>query len=229
MEYNTTRNKLVIPEYGRNIQKLIDYAMTIEDKAKRTNMAYLIVYIMAQMNPQSRDSGDYKRKLWDHMFIISNFKLDVDSPYPAPSPESLYEKPQKLDYNENEIAFKHYGKNLEKIIAKAMDYEDGAEKDALIRTIANHMKKSYLNWNRDSVNDQLIFDHLEILSNGKLKLKENQELSTTSEILAKTRRKKFTRPTRENGSNGGRYSSNGSGGSRYSSNGGNGRRRRPSN
>ncbi len=100
MEYNTTREKLVIPEYGRNVQKLIEYTIKLEDKDERTRMAYLIVNIMAQMNPQVKDSGDYKRKLWDHMIIISDFKLDVDSPYPFPSPEKLAEKPKPVGYKE---------------------------------------------------------------------------------------------------------------------------------
>jgi hypothetical protein len=193
MEYNTTREKLVIPEYGRNVQKLIDYTVNIKDKDERTRMAYLVVNIMAQMNPQVRESGDYKRKLWDHMFIISDFKLDVDAPYPVPSPDQLTEKPTPIEYKENEIAYRHYGMKVELIIKKAREYEDGEEKDALVKTIANHLKKSYLNWNRDSVNDELIHQHLSELSEGKLKLSENEQLTATSENLAKTRKKKFSR------------------------------------
>lgn len=193
MEYNTTREKLIIPEYGRNVQKLIEYALTIEDKEKRNNMAHLIVHIMAQMNPQVRENGDYRRKLWDHMFFISEFKLDVDSPYPKPSPDILTEKPEPLEYKENEIKFRHYGKNVEKIITAAIEFKEGEEKDALIKTIANHLKKSYLNWNRESVNDELINQHLKILSDGKLSLKEDVQLNSTSEILAKTKKKKHTK------------------------------------
>lgn len=197
MEYNSTRKKLVIPEYGRNIQKLINYAVDMEDRKKRTQMAYLIVHIMASMNPQVRDSADYKRKLWDHMFIISGFKLDVDAPYPKPSPDVLTEKPKRLEYGNQEIRFRHYGKNVEKIIEKAKEYEEGEEKDALVQIIANHLKKSYLNWNRDSVNDQLIEDHLKLLSGGALELNEKQELAPTAEILSKARRKKFN-PRQQN-------------------------------
>lgn len=197
MEYNSTRKKLVIPEYGRNIQKLINYTVEMEDRKKRTQMAYLIVHIMSSMNPQVRDSADYKRKLWDHMFFISDFKLDVDSPYPKPSPDILTEKPKRLEYGNQEIMFRHYGKNVEKIIEKAKEYKEGEEKDALVQIIANHLKKSYLNWNRDSVNDQLIEEHLKVLSGGELKLKEEQELAPTAEILSKSRRKKFT-PRQQN-------------------------------
>jgi Domain of unknown function (DUF4290) len=201
MEYNSTREHLIIPEYGRNVQKLIQYMMTLEDRDKRNNMAHLIVYIMSQMNTTIREVGDYKRKMWDHMFIISDFKLDVDSPYPVPSREALAEKPVRLPYREGSIRYPHYGKNMEKIIEKAMEYEEGNEKVALTKTIANHMKKSYLNWNRDSVNDKLIIEHLATLSKGGLMLQEDFEFNTTSDILAKTRKKKFV-PRKDNQSNG---------------------------
>jgi len=199
MEYNTTREKLIIPEYGRNVQKLIDLSIKLEDRNERTRMAYLIVNIMAQMNPSVRESGDYKRKLWDHMFIISNFKLDVESPYPMPSPDQLNEKPQPVGYKENKIRYRHYGKNVELIIEKALEFAEGEEKEALVKTIANHLKKSYLNWNRDSVNDELIYQHLDELSEGKLKLKEDVQLSSTSDILAHTRKKKIGKGRENNG------------------------------
>ncbi|MBE9480344.1 MAG: DUF4290 domain-containing protein [Bacteroidetes bacterium] len=202
MEYNTARNKLVISEYGRNIQKMIEYTTTIEDSEKRNKSANFIINIMAQMNPRIRESGDYKHKLWDHMFMISDFKLDVDSPYPKPSKNILYSKPEKIPYQDNHIKFRHYGKNIEKIINKAIEYEDGPEKDALIKTIANHLKKSYLNWNRDSVNDELILDHLASLSKDNLKLNKEVRLNNTSEILERNRRKKFVSRKRDSSSNG---------------------------
>lgn len=202
MEYNTARNKLVISEYGRNIQKMIEYTTTIEDSEKRNKSANFIINIMAQMNPRIRESGDYKHKLWDHMFMISDFKLDVDSPYPKPSKNILYSKPEKIPYQDNNIRFRHYGKNIEKIINKAIEYEDGPEKDALIKTIANHLKKSYLNWNRDSVNDELILDHLASLSKDNLKLNKEVRLNNTSEILERNRRKKFVSRKRDSSSNG---------------------------
>ncbi|MCK4406236.1 MAG: DUF4290 domain-containing protein [Bacteroidales bacterium] len=202
MEYNTARNKLVISEYGRNIQKMIEYTTTIEDSEKRNKSANFIINIMAQMNPRIRESGDYKHKLWDHMFMISDFKLDVDSPYPKPLKNILYSKPEKIPYQDNNIRFRHYGKNIEKIINKAIEYEDGPEKDALIKTIANHLKKSYLNWNRDSVNDELILDHLASLSKDNLKLNKEVRLNNTSEILERNRRKKFVSRKRDSSSNG---------------------------
>ncbi len=190
MEYNTIRNKLVIPEYGRNIQKMIEYAITIEDKEKRTNIAKFIVSIMGQMTSAGRDPGDFRRKLWDHLCIISDFKLDVDSPYPPP--EKIIMKPgQNIMHKEgNNIRYRHYGKNIERIIEKAIEYEDGPEKDALIKTIANHMKKSYLNWNRESVVDEQIFQNLEQLSDKKLSIDSETKLSNTSDILARNKKKK---------------------------------------
>jgi hypothetical protein len=195
MEYNTTRDKLIISQYGRNVQKLVKFAMIIEDREKRTNFAKSIVQIMGQLNPGTRDSGDFRHKLWDHLFVISDFKLDVDSLYPMPSSDSFSAKPEKLHYGENSIKYKMYGSNVAKIIDAAIKYEEGPEKDALVHAIANHMKKSYLNWNRESVDDDLIFEHLKVLSGDKLKLSEDKSLSTTSDILARSRKKKPAKPT----------------------------------
>ena len=190
MEYNSQREHLIIPEYGRNIQKMVNYAKTIEDREKRNEAAKFIVSVMASMNQQHKDAGDYRQTLWDHLFIISKFELDVDSPYPMPEKESLTRKPDKVLYSDNKIRFRHYGKNIEAIIKKATEFEEGPEKDALIHAIANHLKKSYLNWNRESVDDVAIEKHLEILSEGKLTLSENQTLTSTSDILARNKSKK---------------------------------------
>ena len=195
MEYNTTRDKLIISQYGRNIQKLVKYCMSIEDREKRTNFAKVIVQIMGQMNQGARDSGDFRHKLWDHLYVISDFKLDVDSSYEMPSPDVFTAKPDAIEYSENNIKYKMYGSNVDKIIKEAIKYEDGPEKDALVHAIANHLKKSYLNWNRESVDDDLIFEHLEVLSDGKLKLNKDLYLSTTSDILARNKKKKVVRPT----------------------------------
>jgi hypothetical protein len=164
--------------------------MEIEDREKRSKTAELIVNVMAQMTPKVKEAGDYKQKLWDHLFLISDFKLDVDSPFPKPDKHALYKRPEPLKYSDNNIKFKHYGKIIEDIIEKAIEYDEGKEKDQLVSNIANHLKKSYLNWNRNSVDDQLILDHLEYLSKGKLKLQEDFKLSHTSEILARNKKKK---------------------------------------
>lgn len=192
MEYNSTRNYLQMPEYGRNIQKMILYAISIEDKEKRLRVANVIVNIMAQMHPKVKETGDYKQKLWDHLFIISDWNLEVDGPYDPPSKEVLYSKPQQVPYSEGKIKFKPYGKNIEAVIEKAIAYEEGPEKEAFMKAIANHLKKSYLNWNRDSVNDDLIFEHFKEMTDGKMVLDENFKLNETNDILARNKKKKFT-------------------------------------
>ena len=190
MEYNTTREMMLIPEYGRNIQRMIQYTCTVEDREKRNQAAKFIINVMAQLNPSVKESGDFKHKLWDHLFIISDFKLDVDAPYPPPPPLSLSTKPEHLSYHDKEIEYKHYGKNIALMIEKATEYEDGVEKDALIKAIANHMKKSYLNWNRESVNDELIEKHLSVLSKDLLKLNQDFRFTHTNDILAQNQKRK---------------------------------------
>ncbi|MCE3280195.1 MAG: hypothetical protein K0S44_2386 [Bacteroidetes bacterium] len=169
MEYNTSLPQLIIPEYGRNIQKMLDFAITVTDREERNKVARAIIDVMGQLNPHLRDVTDFKHKLWDHLFIISDFKLDVDSPYPKPTRETFQTKPELLKYPHKDIRYKHYGKTVEQIIAKAKEYPDGEEKNELVSQIANLMKRSYLNWNRDSVNDEVIIKQLDELSKGQLK------------------------------------------------------------
>jgi hypothetical protein len=174
------------------VQKLIDYAKTIEDRNERTRFCHYIVQIMGQMHPH-REGGDVHRKLWDHMHLMANLELDVDAPYPKPEVEEIFKKPEPLSYNNDPLQFKQYGKNIEKIIKKAIDYEDEEMKKLLVKVIANHLKKLYLNWNRESVNDNLINEHLKKLSDGKLEIPEGLELNSTSDILARVRKKKTTK------------------------------------
>jgi hypothetical protein len=204
MEYNTGRGKLFIREYGRNTQKLIQYCTAIEDRDKRTAFAKTIIQIMAQINPAARESGDFRHKLWDHLHIMSDFKLDVDTPYPLPSKDILVARPERLKYHSERVDYKMYGANIKKIIDVAITFEDGPEKDALVHAIANHLKKSYLNWNRESVADDLIFEHLESLSNGKLQLKDELRLTTTNDILSRNKKKVPVKPTKPGKS--GKYS-----------------------
>src|ERR1035437_7488657 len=187
MEYNTQMPKLIIPEYGRNIQKLSEYACTLKKKEERNNVANAIIAIMGRLNPMLRDITDFRHKLWDHLFIISNFKLDVDSPYPVPSKEILTTKPERVKYPAAKMKFKHYGKAVERLIEKASDMKSGEEKTAFIEAIANLMKKSYLVWNRDTVSDSVILQELEDLSKGKLKVPENFRMTSTYDILSKTK------------------------------------------
>jgi len=190
MEYNTERPHLIIPEYGRHIQKMVDHAVTIKDKEERNKTAKAIINVMGQLNPHLRDVPDFKHKLWDHLFIISDFKLDVDSPYDKPTVESVHLKPEKIEYPNPQFKFKHYGKIIQKMIDKAVNYEEGEEKKVLVKTIANHMKKAYLIWNRDAVEDDKIFKDLEIISQGKLKCEEDFKLNDTQEILASNNRRR---------------------------------------
>ncbi len=192
-DYNTQRKKLILPEYGRNIQKMIDFAVTIEDREERNKAARTIISIMGNMNPHLRDVSDFKHKLWDHLSIISDFKLNIDAPYERPTPEILYEKPKPIPYSNYNIKYKHYGKIIELLIQKAADYEEGTERDALIKLIANHMKKCYLTWNREVVTDDIIFDDLRDLSGGRIVIDKELKLSDTQSILAKKQKKRTLR------------------------------------
>lgn len=184
LEYNALRTHLVIPEYGRHIQKLIDHIVLIEDREDRNKAANYAISIMGSMNPHLRDVPDFQHKLWDQLFMISNFKLDVDSPFPIPNRESVSNKPEKLDYPQNFPKYRFYGNNIKYMIDKALEWEEGEMKDALIMVIANHMKKSYLSWNKDTVKDDVIFEHLYELSDGKINLfKKEEELSTSSDLI----------------------------------------------
>lgn len=185
MEYNSQRSKMNISEYGRNIQKMIEYTKTEPNREKRNRLAKTIIQVMGQLNPHLRDVNDFKHKLWDHLFIISNFELDVDSPYPIPSPETLNRKPEKLKYTSNNITFRHYGKHIEKLIERACELPESENKDVMIRMIANHLKKSYLSWNRETVTDEEIARHLHFLSEGRLVLKDNMKLVNTHDVINK--------------------------------------------
>lgn len=170
MEYNTTRPQLHMPEYGRIIQQLVERCKELPTKEERNEMAVAIVDFMGQRNPQLRDEENYKHKLWDHLFILSNYDLDVDSPYPFPTVEELNEKPKKMEYPKLQGDFKFYGKSILQLIDKAIELEAGDEKDALIQVIANNMKKSYNVYNKEHVQDEVIFRHLKDLSENRLNL-----------------------------------------------------------
>lgn len=191
LEYNTERPKLIIPEYGRHIQKMVDHAITLEDREERNKVAKSIIAVMGNLNPHLRDVPDFQPMLWDQLFIISDFKLDVDSPFPIPTKEELMERPDPLGYPQNHPKYRFYGNNIKRMIDVANEWEEGDKKEALVLTIANHMKKSYLNWNKDTVEDDVIFGHLFELSDGKINLKESDEdLSNASDLLKS--KKKYT-------------------------------------
>ena len=170
MEYNTQQRRLPLPEYGRSVQNMVDHALTIEDRAERQRCANTIINIMGGMFPHLRDVPDFKHKLWDHLAIMADFKLDIDYPYEIVKKESLEVKPEVLAYPQKRIRYRHYGHILENMVKKAVEYPEGEDRKHLISLIANQMKKCFINWNKDSVEDQKILDDLCELSGGKIKL-----------------------------------------------------------
>lgn len=189
LEYNAERSHLIIPEYGRHLQKLIDQATLIEDVEQRNKAAKYIIQVMGTLNPHLRDVPDFQHKLWDQLFIMSDFKLDVESPYPIPSREVLQLKPDVLKYPQNFPKYRFYGNNIKYMIDVANKWEEGEMKSALVKVIANHMKKSYLSWNKDTVKDDVIFEHLLELSDGKLNLTQStEELINTTDLLRTNKR-----------------------------------------
>ena len=191
LEYNTERKRLIIPEYGRHIQKMINIAVATEDVEERNKQAKAIIGVMGNLQPHLRDVPDFQHKLWDQLFIMSDFKLDVDSPFPKPSREVLQERPEPLEYPQNFPKYRFYGNNIKRMIDVANSWDEGEMKEALEYAIANHMKKCYLNWNKDTVEDTVIFKHLLELSNGKIDLAaKNEDLSDASNLMKQ--KKKFS-------------------------------------
>ncbi len=184
MEYNTNAKRLALPEYGRNIQNMVDYCLTIENKDERNRCANTIISIMGNMFPHLRDVNDFKHILWDHLAIMSDFKLEVDYPYEILKKENLYNRPPHVQYSDNEIIYRHYGETLERLINKASELEEGEKKEALIRLIANQMKKSFLIWNKDSVDDRKILKDLTELSEGKIvRNEETFKLAEAADLM----------------------------------------------
>ena len=195
LQYNTERTKLIIPEYGRHLHKMIDQALECEDREKRNNLAKAIIGVMGNMNPHLRDVPDFQHKLWDQLYIMSNFELDIDSPYPLPSKEVYEERPDKLNYPQNFPKYRFYGNNIKRMIDVAISWEDGEMKKQLVYVIANHMKKCFLNWNKDTVEDDVIFNHLNELSDGKINYSSNDKPLSESQNLIKLTNKKFGKST----------------------------------
>ncbi|MCT8340435.1 DUF4290 domain-containing protein [Luteirhabdus pelagi] len=191
LEYNSDRPQLIIPEYGRHIQKMVEQTVEIEDREERNKNAKSIIAVMGNLNPHLRDVPDFQHKLWDQLIIMSDFKLDVDAPFPKPSREELSERPDPLQYPQNYPKYRFYGNNIKRMIDVANSWEEGDKKEGLILTIANHMKKCYLNWNRDTVEDKVIFDHLFELSDGKINLKgADEDLSEAKDLVKNKKRYK---------------------------------------
>jgi len=200
LEYNSEREHLIIPEYGRHIQKLLNHCVAVEDVEERNKMARAIVDVMGNLQPHLRDVPDFQHKLWDQLFIMSDYKLEVDSPYPKPELELLNAKPESLPYPKTASKYRFYGNNIQIMIDTALSWEDGELKDALIFSIANHMKKCYLNWNKDTVEDIIIFKHLNELSGGKINLSSEKEtLSDSKNLLRKKNPKSHQKNTQKQG------------------------------
>ena len=193
LEYNSAREDLIIPEYGRHIQKMINYASSRDTKEERNKLANAIISVMGNLQPHLRDVADFQHKLWDQLFIMSDFKLDVDSPFEKPSKEILNTKPTPLNYPQNYPKYRFYGNNIKIMIDEAVKWDSGEMKDALILTIANHMKKCFLNWNKDNVEDKVIFDHLYELSDNKIDIRDIKEELLDSSLLLRSKKKFYNK------------------------------------
>lgn len=172
-DYNSTRPKLILAEYGRNVQNMVEYICTLPTKEERNKYAQVVIEMMGFLNPHLRDVADFKHKLWDHLIVISDFKIDVDSPYPMPEQGNLRRKPETLKYPQHRIKYKHYGYTAQKMIEKARQITDPQKRQAMAEGIANFMKMSYSTWNKESVSDSEILDDLRELSNNELQVGEN--------------------------------------------------------
>ncbi len=195
LEYNTERPQLIIPEYGRHFQKMVDYAVSIADDEERNKVAKSIISVMGNLQPHLRDVPDFQHKLWDQLFIMSDFKLNVTSPYPITSKETLMQRPEPLKYPQNFPKYRFYGNNIKRMIDVAIKWEKGDMRDGLEYVIANHMKKCYLNWNKDTVDDNAIFKHLYELSDGKIDMASDGENLTESGQFLKNRVAKTPKPS----------------------------------
>jgi len=185
LTYNTEKEQIVISEYGRCIQEMIKKLPEIEDREQRTEAAKYIISVMVQMNPSIKQSSDYEHKLWDHLYIISGYNLDVDSPYAPPTPASRKKKPQHIGYQNNEIKYGHYGHYIIKMIEAAAKEENDEVREALAYSLAGQMKRNYLEWNKSVVNDQVILDDLKAISGGRLVIDDEAKMNAAGEVLGK--------------------------------------------
>ena len=195
-DYNTKRNMIILPDYGRNIQKMVEHIATIETKEERTKAAYTLASVMTGMSSNSREnSADLKHRIWSQLAVMSGFKLDIDYPIETPLPENYEEKVKRLPLPQSNIMFRHYGKTVEKMIEKASEMEEGEAKQFLIKSIANHMKKLYLLWNREGIEDEQIFADIKDMADGKLVIAENFKLVETRTFSQP--KKMIRKPTRK--------------------------------
>jgi hypothetical protein len=182
LEMNSARPEITLPEYGRNIQKMVQYALTLEDRDERARCCKAIISVMGQLFPYLRDMEDFNHKLWDHLHIMSGFQLDVDSPYPKPEPSQFAVKPERIAYPQGAVKFGHYGKYVEKMIDKCAALDEGDEKNNFTLSIATLMKQNALNWNRATITDDVILEDLKYLGGGRLTVDNIQEIHAVKTI-----------------------------------------------
>ncbi len=193
-DYNTQRKRMALPEYGRNVQRMVDHVKTLKDRDERNRAAKTVIQVMGNLNPHLRDIGDFKHKLWDHLSIIAELDLDIDSPYPAPEASKLVEKPNTIPYSQGNIRWLHYGRIIELMIKAACDLEEGEEKEYLTTLIVNQMKKSYITWNRSQVPDEVIINDMKLLSRGRLKMTEGVRILEVRELMPQPKKKPQGKP-----------------------------------
>ena len=193
-DYNTQRKRMALPEYGRNVQKMVDHIKTIQDRDERNRAAKTLIQIMGNLNPHLRDEGDFRHKLWDHLALIANFELDIDSPYPVPEATKFIEKPNLIPYRQGDIRYLHYGRIIELMIEAAIEMDEGDQKEYLTTLIVNQMKKSYITWNRSQVSDEVIIGDVKTLSKGRLKITEGVRILEVKELIPPVKRKPQGKP-----------------------------------
>jgi hypothetical protein len=200
LEYNSQQKQLLLPEYGRNVQQMVDHCLTLEDREERTRCAYTIVNIMSSLVPHLREIDDFKHKLWDHLAIMSDFKLDIDYPCEIVRKENLDTLPESIPYSNSYIRYRHYGKFTEEMLRKAQLMSEGEEREALVMMLANYMKRSYLAWNKDNVDDEKIWQDIRDYTHGTIRidtpllrtkvLKENSNQPQQNKSGGKKKKKK---------------------------------------
>jgi|SRR6185437_11935529 len=219
MEYNTTRSKLLMPEYGRNVQKMVEYLLTIEDPDKRLSNAEAVIELMGTLNPHLKTIEDYKHKLWDHLFQMTDFRLEVAAPYPPPTPESIHKKPEPLPYPQEDIPHRHLGKNLEALLQKALAETDEEKRQGFTQAIGYYMKLAYTNWHKEPVHDDMIKNELGVLSDGQLVYETGGYRVHFDNRNYKQRNNNNNRNYKGGGGNQRSYGNNSGGGGSYGNNG----------
>lgn len=210
MDYNSSRSKLLLKEYGRHVQHIVENCVKEPDRVKRNQFAKEIIELMGQLNPHLRNVEDFRHKLWDHLFIMSDYKLDVDSPYPIKGRAEIEKKPKPLPYPQSRIKYKHYGKNVEALVAKAIETSDAEKQAGFTQCIGNFMKLVYQNWSKEEVNNETVKNDIRLLSKGKLQISDDQDIDS----LARANRIKKPQDNNNNrkGGGGGKFRHGGGGG-----------------